>query len=259
MPPQQHYDQGHPIDHAYAAGQGYPTSPNDAAYQYNTEYAYAAAQQQQNFQSDQFPSSQYANPTPHYLQAAPAQAQPSASYQPTNQQLPVPPQPNQSADLAPIERHNSAYGDWMAPVAGGAAAGGLAAAAYNQHEQHQDQEVQQEPLAAPSMSGAGNPDAVSTSNTSEMRVDPTPANTAQEIHAPQPIPLVERSFLGNDEAAPAAASSGLSNGGPAVYDKEVQVQAFPAMNRHNTDISISDLHVPGEYPRPPKSETQKVE
>lgn len=258
MPAQQHYDQGHPIDQGYSTDRGYPASPNGAAYQYNTEYAYAAAQQQQNFQSDQFHSSQYANPTSNYSQAVPAQAQPSTSYQPTNQQLPIPRQPDQGADRAPIERHNSEYGDWMAPAAGGAFAGGLATATYNQQQQYQNPEVQQQPPAASGISGAANTEADSTSNPIAMPANSNAGNTAQEIHAPQPIPLVEKSFLGSDEAAPAAASSNHANGGPVVHDKEVQT--FPGMNkRQNTDISISDLHVPGEYPRPPKSEAQKVE
>jgi hypothetical protein len=239
MPHQQHYDQG------------YPTSPNDAAYHYNTEHAYPPVQQRQYDHPDQAQSAQYANPASGYSQPVSSPAHASTSYQPTVPQQPIPSQPILDADLPPIERHNSAYGEWMTPVAGGAAAGGLAAAAYSQHQQHQEPQVQQQPFVDPSSSVISNAESLSTSNATEMPASPVPGNPGQEIQAPQPIPLVEKSFLGSDEAVPAAASSNVLNGGPVLRETG---HGFPPMMRHSTDISISDLHVPGEYPRIPKSD-----
>jgi hypothetical protein len=62
------------------------------------------------------------------------------------------------------------------------------------------------------------------------------------------------SFLDESEvgAAPFGATSGNTiNGGPVPVGlvEVAEARAHPGMHRTNTDISVSDLHVPGEYPR----------
>jgi hypothetical protein len=244
MPHEQYYDQA------------YPTSPNDAAYQYNNDYAYASTQQYQNDYSNQSQPAQFYNPAPEHGQPAPVMVEPTVmphevpmASQPVDQQQPAPARPDQEPGIAPLERHNSTYGDWMAPVAGGAAAGGLAAAAYNQHQQHQEPSTQQPPVdrltATPVITSA---ETVPT----DMAASGVQGNAVEEIHAPQPIPIAaEKPFLGNDEAVPATASSNVPNGGPVMHETG---HTFRPVMRQNTDISVSDLHIPGEYPRIPKSE-----
>jgi hypothetical protein len=88
------------------------------------------------------------------------------------------------------------------------------------------------------------------------------------------------SFLGEAEAVPAASSGQTVNGGvvpvelveaaekqgfpfhtsgqtvnggpvPVELVETAERQAFPGVHRTNTDISVSDLHVPGEFPKVP--------
>jgi hypothetical protein len=63
----------------------------------------------------------------------------------------------------------------------------------------------------------------------------------------------DSSFLGEREAAPAAPMGKTVNGGPVPVElvETAQAQSFPGVHRTNTDISVSDLHVPGEFPKGP--------
>jgi hypothetical protein len=65
----------------------------------------------------------------------------------------------------------------------------------------------------------------------------------------------ESSFLGGAEAAPAAVARDTVNGGPVPVElvETAQMQPFPGVHRTNTDISVSDLHVPGEFPKMPST------
>jgi hypothetical protein len=60
------------------------------------------------------------------------------------------------------------------------------------------------------------------------------------------------SFLDDSEVGAAVPASGKTiNGGPVPVEliQTAEAQAHPGVNRTNTDISVSDLHVPGEYPK----------
>lgn len=151
---------------------------------------------------------------------APVQSQtyalPIQAQQPTNQQQPfLGHEPATSDSLAgsnPV-RHNSSYADWMAPAAAGVAglgAGALGADAYRRH-QHD---------------------------------------------APVPVPVpepAESSALNTATMAPPAATTTTTATTPGLGGNEregahVTGEFFPRVVRHDTDLSVSKLHVPGEYP-----------
>jgi hypothetical protein len=166
----------------------------------------------------------------------------------------------------------------MAPVAGGTAAGALGAAAYSHHQANQEQETAQYPPTneigesrsignAPSeipVAVAGGHPAIPIPTHEPIH---TTANTTSHIPVPVAAPqsvisegegdslattpaTQHKSFLDGVESVPAAVSTNATNGGPASTTIE-SGKSFPGMQRTNTDFSVSDLHVPGEYPRIP--------
>lgn len=244
---------------------------------------------------------------------------------------------------SPIERHDSNYGGWMGPAAGGVAAGALAGEAYRQHQAKEGEQVPQsqgteQQYQSPQVDQRGVPVDDLTGGTqaqSQHPVDdftggtqaqpqygnsssnvPLPANESASggtPAVPQPYPdhvasgptvhpatiiahQGERgldsgvatptrgnnnsSFLGKAEEVPAATSGQTVNGGvvpvelietpgeqafpfpasgqtvnggpvPVELVEIAEKQAFPGVHRTNTDISVSDLHVPGEFPKVP--------
>jgi hypothetical protein len=77
--------------------------------------------------------------------------------------------------------------------------------------------------------------------------------TQAHHHASSPDTLATRSsFLDESEVGGAPAFGQTINGGPVPVDlvDAAENMAHPGMSkRMNTDISVSDLHVPGEYPK----------
>lgn len=221
-----------------------PPSQNTDAYGYNG-YAYqpqpftnAEVAQQPIPDNYHQPSSQAQDP--YYSNNPPVEYQPAPTQAPV--QPTVPSFVSQSRPTQPhaAERHDSTYGEWLGPAAGGAAAGALGAAAYNNYQQEQ-----QNP------SPVTNPvDGTASNVNGYTKAIPTPIPASLPIAsepdslATTPATSVDKSFLDEAEAAAAAASSKAANGGSTQH-------AFPGVRRHNTDISVSDLHVPGEYPKTP--------
>jgi hypothetical protein len=201
---------------------------------------------------------------------------------------------------AQFERHESTYGNWMAPAAGGAVGGAALGALANEAHQrkemaHQQQMAQRElaeqqelnqqaqdprypveqfPPPTSSVINAApavperNPDhhaPVSFADVNEPGIHPTliPAPVMAAGSSREPTashldntnvasPSTTTSFLDDSEVGAAVPASGKTvNGGPvpqALVDV-AEAQAHPGMHRTNTDISVSDLHVPGEYPK----------
>ncbi|KAF2500580.1 hypothetical protein BU16DRAFT_523357 [Lophium mytilinum] len=219
--------------------------------QYGNPVAGGLNTYQQPDSYSQAPCPTSSNPAPNAYQPQPPQSYPQPQPYPQQQQTSIP----QSQPA--VQRHESNYGDWMGPAAGGVAAGALGAEAYRHHQQNGQNE--QEPAVAPvaeetapvshiqatlaevSAYPSHAPPLMSASSepvslTSTMSTVPTSIST----------PTAEAPFLGGAEAAPTAVSANTSkttgaSGGP-----------FPGILRNNTDISVSDLHVPGEYPKGPR-------
>lgn len=240
----------------------------------------------------QFPASSYVNSYPPTTQ--PYQA--PMSYSDPYTSAPQHYEPAQAYEQqAPIQRHDSNYGDWIAPAAGGAAGAALATDAIRRHQMEQQERAQQQELneqsqlqhqeqhypteQAPIGGPVGAAPAVperdpdhhaptqftdvrkAQENPSIIPVPIAPIGTSREpaashvdnmdISSPS---TTDPSFLDDSEVGSAVPASGKTiNGGPVpvglVDVANAHAQAHPGMHRTNTDISVSDLHVPGEYPK----------
>jgi hypothetical protein len=271
--------------HPMYLDQAQPVQPVQA------QQAYPAASYVNSYPPTQEP---YQNPTSYMDSHGSAQqtyeTQPpmANTYAPAPQQYGV--QPGY-ADPAPVERHESSYGDWMGPAAGGAAAGALATEAYRRNQMEQQERAQQQemntqaqlqnqeqhyPIEQPSTTGfvgavpavpERDPDHHAPASFIDVQ-DPRaavvhPVLAAGSSHeATRSHPegnlatpsTANTSFLDNSEVGAAVPASGKTiNGGPVPVGlvEVADAQAHPGMHRTNTDISVSDLHVPGEYPKGP--------
>ena len=234
-----------------------------------------------------------------------------------------------------LERHDSDYGKWMGPAAGGAAAGALAGEIHRkrqmeERERNQQQEMDQQarlqgqeqhhpsqpprsmafmdtvPAIAPEpyvehiapdrIDDAGNvvpeshpghiaPDRIDDTgyvvpeshpgHIAPDRIDDTgyvappavvPTSVLAAVPAPIPLPsqtqpiidsglitpaTTTASFLADSEVGTSVPFGKTINGGPVPVElvETAQRMAHPGIMRQNTDISVSDLHVPGEFPK----------
>ncbi len=195
----------------------------------------------------------------------------------------------------PIQRHDSNnYGNWMAPAVGGAATGVLANEAYRkkqlaqQHLEAQQQQSQAQQYSVEQSRAADFPDATPTqiperhpdhilpdqiddtgyvAPSAGSAVQPTPVPIVAPVfdgqNQPQHLsgletPATTSSFLGESEVGASPVFGKTVNGGPVPVDlvDTAEEMAHPGMGkRMNTDISVSDLHVPGEYPKTTVSDT----
>lgn len=304
QPIQRELEQPHDAPHQPAVFGGATTAQEEPLYsqRYSNNAGYdapatAAYPQQPASAAAPVPAPYSQQPAP----AAPVQAQPNVAQARS---------PQFQEDQPGIARHNSTYGDWMTPAAGGAvvgaAGGALGADAYRRHhdaaEQLKQQQAQQVPQEMPTESGvperhpehtiSREPEGLaSVSEPSDMTSSTAP--TSYSSH--NPTQQSKEPFLGEREAAvptvipgtaphhttesnaplpqPAttgpATTAGVSNApapvsaGPAgqYFEKEhyrvgkedaqPTGHIFPSVIRHNTNMSVSDLPVPGQYPKTP--------
>jgi hypothetical protein len=219
----------------------HPATQTVNAYQNNADYAYPPQQlnQQQYPPSTQAP---YINSAPINQQAQPLQmpAQPSQPPPPTHEPAAI--QPSSGFNPSGIERHDSTYGDWLGGAAVGAGGGVLGTAAYNHYHHDQGQNaggqgpVEQPTQAAPISHAKAIPTPIPTS---------IPMSSEPDSLATTPATSVDRSFLDGAEAVPATASPKAVNGGPVAVGSGFPIHP----RRQNTDFSVSELHVPGEFPK----------
>jgi len=218
----------------------------------DANYPQAPAHYQTLHSSNPAPNNQFPtqDQTLYSPTSAPNTHQPSPNvYQPPLTQAPP---------VQQFERHDSTYGDWMAPAAGGVAAGAAAGAAgveaYRHHQQNRDLENEQQPLTKEIN------EVPQTNNISAIAA-PVAAPVTTAAQAPATLPVesepnslattpatIHKSFLGLVEPVPTAVSTNITNGGTVSTEMN---QDSPGIRRQNTDFSVSDLHVPGEYPRIP--------
>lgn len=198
-----------------------------------------------------------------------------------------PPSEPTERSFSPPSRHDSNYGDWMAPAAG---AGGLAfgagsVAAYKHHQEQKEKEaavrsqtetgqgsqIEPTPLDQSSAATAGQKEGVPA----EVEASAYPSTTS-----PQPLPpnaawasqgagnvIAPDQIISTDEdvtptivethRADPLATQGLSpvaeRPDPSLArDPAAPIKALanrPALVSRDSIATISDLHVPGEYPR----------
>lgn len=265
-PPYMAADSAHDSVH-----QGYynQASADANPYEYNPNRAYQQSAppplQQQDSYFEKNPPQHFAQETHQpYDHVPPANTAPEI-YQPQPRKNFVPPP-------EPSDRPLSNYGDWMSPAAGavgGAAAGALGADAYHRYQQGQQQqqpgEEQQRNFQPPDIPTGTqpvperHPDHTVPANPTGA-LAPNAVATGQENHIAPPLPVQnvgDQPFLGGAEVPPTASTSGPAinnvnlNGGPVLVPGTRQVvEDVPApVKRTNTDFSVSELHVPGEYPK----------
>lgn len=142
---------------------------------------------------------------------------------------------------AEIQRHDSNYGEWLAPAAGGAAAGVAGTTALYKNRDRVAADDRQPVGAVSQTSYLDHPEANLNSE------DPlkTPGSTLSDNTNITTLSAVSTETGVSFGHTPNKLSVG---GGPAAPG-----QAFPGIARQNTDYSVSDLHVPGEYPKPART------
>ncbi|KAH7085343.1 PH domain-containing protein [Paraphoma chrysanthemicola] len=256
---------------------------NSADYHYNEPTQ--PIQQQQEYPASSYVNSY--PPTQQPYQTTNAQTYNSAPQtyqtQPAPQQYQAQPSYN---DPSAFERPDSNYGGWMAPAAGGAlggaAAGALASDAYRKHQMEQQEQAQQQELNEQAqLQNQGQQYPIQTPPVPDRDPDHTlPTSIDEHTSASEPgihptlipAPVIaagatrdapiggalatpstaNTSFLADSDVGAAGAISGKTiNGGPVPVElvEIADAQVHPGVQRTNTDISISDLHVPGEYPK----------
>ena len=133
------------------------------------------------------------------------------------------------------ERHDSIYGEWMAPVTAGAGGGALGAASIGTHHNNKEQNdasIQDEQpglQAVETMQSS----SVTTALTSSIQASPSNALTSKDESsaiAPTATDVLTTSHI----ADPAAPFDDLAN--------------RPPLQSHTSAMTISELHVPGEFP-----------
>ena len=181
-------------------------------------------------------------PSPEQARSQPVPEQPVPEQQPQQQSF----LGGEPADpVEPLARHNSSYGDWMAPTAAGVAGAGAGAAGVEAYRRHQ------EDAPVPMTDG----EAPQVPGNSDRRSNPPDSGNfvafGSNTSAAQPQIDADRAVEPDQPAATASSTmppvGGL--GGNEIDGAHETGSVFPKIIRHDTDMSISALHVPGEYPR----------
>ncbi|KAK3079178.1 hypothetical protein LTS18_005546 [Coniosporium uncinatum] len=221
-------------------------------------------------------------PQPPQAYALPEQTHPSQPSQPTayfydpatTSNLGLQPQAQQQATFTPDERHGSTYGDWMASAAGGAVlgAGAVGAGEYWHDKRQQAEQLPQDTQKDEALPEAVEPSAAPIPLRNPARApdgatdEPTPGPTgptsrfsATTMGSEFPTSVAsyqqeksEGSGLegsDGDDAATTPAHTAYDTNPDGSVNARRTGHIFPSVIRHDTSTSISNLHVPGEYPR----------
>nr|POE48782.1 phosphatidylinositol 4,5-bisphosphate-binding protein slm1 [Quercus suber] len=217
---------------------------------------------------------------------------PVGAQQPVNQQQPftttqqslLGDQP--AATSQPPIRHDSSYGDWLAPTAAGVAgvgAGALGAEAYRRHQQEQDdtsRPLQQPDTAIPTTTPEGPTSGVTAlddgnkvlvaqptgmPSTAVLPVASLPSTTTSADTAPpisevlsppsaattavRPEPFTFPSTTAQLPKSSTPIEPTPTLGGNEAEGAHETGHLFPRVVRHDTNLSVSKLHVPGEFPK----------
>ncbi|KAL8702987.1 MAG: hypothetical protein Q9201_003848 [Fulgogasparrea decipioides] len=144
-----------------------------------------------------------------------------------------------------IERHDSKYGDWMAPAAGGTAAGIAGIEAYRHHEQQKEQ-MQKDPQSAllPVEPEPVAPTSKQFDEPITSQAPPSqPPNMAQV--APSPLPSSEQPpanvapEIGTEHSTQLGAAQGVSSDGPgAVAHSDPSSQQSQSQQQNPEDVFV---------------------
>ncbi|KAH0382010.1 hypothetical protein KCU92_g6647, partial [Aureobasidium melanogenum] len=210
-----------------------------------------------NFNTTSVPQNNMVQPTQTFVlpvqHAAPAhQPQPDVPISPVEQPQSLAPQ------AAKPMRQNTNYSDWMAPAAVGVGAGVLGTEAYR-HQQNKNlsstnpiSEEQQTPYEdeRPRDLTGGHPTMPTTNDAATTNPSAFAANngiSGATYTSTAPLPVMIPSSSNHGAETPGAQSTdGL--GGLESEGAHETGNFFPKVVRHDTDMSVSKLHVPGEFP-----------
>ena len=177
----------------------------------------------------------------------PVQSQGISSDAPGTVSYGAPPSQQQQAPiplLQQLDRPHSAYGDWMGPAAAGAVGAGVGVASVEAYRHKQQQNQPQDPAPPIGAIGTNVERAESTTSAKEP-----PASEVSQGGSLSTVPT----SIGNitEEPSPVKTTSGIIGFGQSGHE----TQARPHFQSHASVVTISDLHVPGEYPRTPATTT----
>lgn len=148
----------------------------------------------------------------------------AATSQPEQSQSPTSPR-----FIQPQDRHSSTYGDWFSGAAVGAGAGAVGAGTYLRYKQKR--EANDTPVL----------------EEAQDRTLPTSSEIDAAVYAPG---RESTSTAGGSTLTQSTAPTSVSGlGGLESAGAHKTGHVFPAIIRHDTDMSISALHVPGEFPK----------
>lgn len=204
----------------------------------------APIQNQTFFLPGQQPTSTYQEPQSAQTQPAQTEAQPARNASTGSR-----------ASLREQERMHSSYKDWLAPAAVGAGAGAAGTTAYNHHQQSEPKpEVQQQQTPMePGIAGDRSiedpmPAAPTTTNTTAPAVADNSIDAAP-TYLSYPSSAGPDAGLAGSSAAPVPLNGSSALGGQEASGAHETGHIFPSVVRHDTDISVSQLHVPGSFPK----------
>ena len=139
-------------------------------------------------------------------------------------------------------RQDSIYGDWMAPVAP-SAAGAVATEAHTQHVEAQSS--QHRPVENLKTTRSGTLLAADTSPTQESEVGHVGnAALSPQINHPVDPPKSDVASVRSDTSLATTVQDDIRPFGQAIGQP-----TRPSVVSHQSSLTISDLHVPGEYPK----------
>lgn len=193
---------------------------------------------------------------------------PLDSQQPVNQQqLPTSSQqPFSGSEAAAMPEypvhHDSSFNDLIAPAAAGVAgvgAGALGADAHKRHEQDATIPQAQPETAVPSTSSAeASSNGVTALDGNKVLVAtpsgmPTTVASLTTTYSIVPDTSLSSSTTATTAAATATETDSSAHdhslGGNEAEGAHETGQIFPRVVRHDTSLSVSKLHVPGEFPK----------
>lgn len=196
-----------------------------------------------------------------YVEQTPSPVQQRDVYVQPSQQEPQAAPPQDRSFLvdepAPVQsgpaRHDSNYAEWLAPTAAGVAGAGVGAAGYAAYQDRQQDEAALQSEEPPMQQEEVLPTREAPETYQPTGVEPGLGTTASTgVYYVEDTPVAFNNPEPTAAASPAAEPSVASTvplGGLERDGARETGQILPKVVRHDTSLSISKLHVPGEYPK----------
>lgn len=147
-----------------------------------------------------------------------------------------------------VERHDSTYGDWMGPAAGAAGGGAVSATGIELYRHQQDQRKAASEEEQPGLQAVeASPDpSVSTSGAAQKSVG-QPIQGAFFAAIPYITGIASKDVSTADQAV-STATAGSTSHTDELAAPIKDLADRPPLASHTSAATISDLHIPGEFP-----------